>query len=87
MVRQLAACHVKSSALVVQTPTGGYKVNSEAPSHATEETRVISRSELGQLMWRNGLFREDLADPQIAARLATLVATSRPAEAQGGRPT
>jgi len=86
-VRQLADCHVKSPALVVQTPEGGYVVSPDGSGGGTRNRFMISRSQLGTLMWENGFRREELADPQTAAKLAALVAAFRPSGCLGGELT
>lgn len=83
-VRQLADYHVKSPALVVQTPDGGYAISPDGMGGHVRNRYVISRSQLGTLMWENGFRREELADPQAAAKLAALVAAFRPPGRSGG---
>lgn len=86
-VRQLADYHVKSPALVVQRPEGGYVVSPDGSDGGARNRFVISRSQLGTLMWENGLRREELADPQTAAKLAALVAEFRPSGHRDGELT
>jgi hypothetical protein len=86
-VRQLADYHVQSPALVVQTPDGEYAISPDGMGGGARNRFVISRSQLGTLMWENGLRREELADPQTAAKLAALVAAFRPPGRRGGEPT
>ncbi|MDG4765115.1 hypothetical protein O7632_13560 [Solwaraspora sp. WMMD406] len=76
-VRNLAEYHVKSPALVVQAPDGGYLINPDGMGGNTRNRFVISRSQLGTLMWENGLRRKELAEPQAAAKLAAIVAKFR----------
>lgn len=86
-VRQLADYHVKSLALVVQTPDGEYVISPDGLGGNARNRYVISRSQLGTPMWENGLRREELADPQTAAKLAALVAEFRPPGRLGGEST
>jgi hypothetical protein len=86
-VRQLADYHVKSPALVVQTPEGGYVISPDGVGGDVRNRFVISRSQLGTLMWENRFRREELADPQTAAKLAALVAAFRPPGRSGGELT
>ena len=72
-LRQLADYHVKSPAYVVRTPDSGYVVSPGGAGWGAPSRCVISRSQLGTLMWESGLRREELADPQTAAQLAAVV--------------
>jgi hypothetical protein len=74
-VRELALCHVKSPALVVQTPEGGYAVRPDRSSVGAGNYPVISRSQLDTLMWQDGLRRKELTEPARVGELATIVAS------------
>jgi hypothetical protein len=84
-VRLLADHHVKSPALVVQTPGGDYLISADGTGGGAGNRFVISRSQLGTLMWENGFRRDELADPQTAAKVASLVAAFCPPRRGGGR--
>lgn len=77
-VKQLADYHAKSPALIVRTPEGGYLISPDGMGEGTQNTFVISRSQLATLMWEHGLRREALADPQTAAKVTALVAAFCP---------
>lgn len=87
-VRQLAGFHVKSPARIVWTPRGGYVVCPDGTGDGDRNRFVISRSQLGTLMWKNGFRREELTDPHVAGQLAGLVASCQPLghEGDGERP-
>lgn len=82
-VRLLADYHSKSPALVVETPDGEYVISPDGMGGGLQNRFVISRSQLAALMWENGYRREDLAEPEIAAKLAALVAEFRPPRRRG----
>lgn len=86
-VRRLADCHVKSPALVLQTPEGGYVVSPDGMGGGAQNRFVISPGQLATLMWENGFRREELADPQTAAKLTAIVAEFRPPGRRDGEPT
>jgi hypothetical protein len=62
----------------VQTLQGEYEISPDGMGCGARNRLVISRSQLGTLMWENGFRREELADPQTAAKLAAIVAEFRP---------
>jgi hypothetical protein len=83
-VRQLADHHVKSPALVVQMPNGEYMIRPDGTGGGVQNRFVISRSQLATLMWEHGFRRDELADPQTAAKLASLVTAFCPPRCAGG---
>ena len=73
-VKELASYHVKSPAAIVQLADGDYIVIPYGVPGREIGRYVISRGQLGVLMWEHRFGRRDLADPKEAARLAALVA-------------
>jgi hypothetical protein len=78
VVAQLAAFHSHSPALIVRTPAGGYEISPDGMGGGPDNRYLISRSQLGELMWEHGVKRDDLRDPGVATRIAAVVAEYRP---------
>ncbi|MFB9238139.1 hypothetical protein ACFFWC_21715 [Plantactinospora siamensis] len=77
-VKRLAEHTPHGPALIVRTPDGQHLVSPDGSGESPRNQYVISRSQLGSLMWEHGYRREHLTDPQQAAELAALVAAFRP---------
>jgi hypothetical protein len=77
-VRKLADHPAQGPALIVRTPEDAYLVSPDGSGEGLRNRFVISQSQLGALMRKNGLRREDLADPHMASKVAALVAAFRP---------
>ncbi|WP_460806784.1 hypothetical protein [Micromonospora zhanjiangensis] len=65
-------------ALIVRTPEGTYLISPDGSGGNARNHYVISRGQLGLLMWEHNELSDDLADPERAARVAALVAAFRP---------
>jgi hypothetical protein len=77
-VRKLADQPAQGPALIARNPEGLYLVSPDGSGGGPHNKYVISRSQLGTLMWENGILRDNLTDPEQAAKIATLVAAYHP---------
>jgi hypothetical protein len=82
---ELARLDRRHRALIVLTPTGGYLVDHSGTGAGVENRFVISRPQLAALMWEHQMFRDELTDPDVAARLTALVTAWRATQPQGAR--
>ena len=72
-LRTLAGFDRRSPALLVQKPDGAYHVSADGHGDGLENTFIISRGQLRDLMLTAGLQRESLTDPDAAKHLADIV--------------
>ena len=72
-LRILAGFDRRSPALLVQKPDGAYHVSLDGHGDGLDNTFIISRGQLGDLMLTAELRREDLTGPGVAQRLADIV--------------
>jgi hypothetical protein len=77
-VRTLAALPIASPALIVATPDGAYAVSPDGTGGGARNRYVISRGQLNVVLWEHSIAAHELADAQVLARVAALVADYRP---------
>jgi hypothetical protein len=82
---ELARLDRRSRALIVQIPVGGYLLDHSGTGAGVENKFVISRRQLGELTWEHQIFRDQLSDPDAAARLTALVTAWRADQPQATR--
>jgi len=82
---ELARLDRRHLGLIVLTPTGDYLVDLSGTGAGVRNRFVISRRQLGELMWDHQVPRDELTDPDVAARLTALVTAWRATQPQAAR--